>query len=295
MNKFGLKYLGFGLGLRADHYDYILQNKPKIDWFEIITENYIDAHPGYWEYLYDLRKIYPLVMHGVSLSIAGVDEIDFDYLKKVKKLAEHIKAEWISDHLCYTGFGGHNTHDLLPIPYNKEVLNHTIERVKQVQDFLGRTILLENPSSYIEFNSSDIPEDEFLAELAVKANCGILLDVNNVYVSSFNHNFDPKKYIDTIPAEYIIQIHLAGHLNKGDVIIDTHDNYVIDEVLELYKYTITKKGLVSTMVEWDSNIPEFKILEQEINKARRHIEQGNCPGEISHCFITPRDFSLRSK
>lgn len=269
MNKFGYRDLGFGLGLRADHYEYILEHKPKIDWFEIITENYIETHKGYWEFLSEVRRTYPLVMHGVSLSIGGTDEINFDYLNKVKKLAEHISAEWISDHLCFTGAGGHNTHDLLPIPYNKKTLSHIIDRTKTVQDFLGRKILLENPSSYLEFNSSDIPEDEFLAELAVKADCGLLLDVNNIYVSSFNHNMLPKKYIDTIPAEHICQIHLAGHTNKGDIIIDTHDDHVVDDVWDLYKYTISKKGKISTMVEWDGNIPEFFVLEEEINKARK--------------------------
>ncbi len=272
MNKFGYKNLGFGLGLRADHYEHVLENKPAIDWFEIITENYIETHKGYWEFLSEIRKTYPLVMHGVSLSIGGTDEINFDYLKKVKALATHISAEWVSDHLCFTGAGGHNTHDLLPVPYNNEILHHIVERIKNVQDFLGRKILLENPSSYLEFNSSNMPEDEFMAELAVKADCGLLLDLNNIHVSSFNHNFSAEKYIDTIPAKHICQIHLAGHLNKGDIIIDTHDNHVIDEVWKLYKYTISTKGKISTMVEWDDKIPEFNILEAEINKAKKFCE-----------------------
>ncbi|MDX1949357.1 MAG: DUF692 domain-containing protein [Rickettsiales bacterium] len=269
MNKFGYKFLGFGLGLRASHYDYILQNKPKIDWFEIITENYIDSHSGYIEFLQDIRELYPLVMHGVSLSIGGFDKINFEYLKKVKNLAEKINPEWISDHLCYTGFNNINTHDLLPIPYNKQMLSHIAERIKIVQDYLERNIILENPSSYIEFENSTMSEHQFLAELAEKADCGLLLDVNNVFVSSFNHKFDAKKYIDFIPAERIVQIHLAGHTNKGDVIIDTHDNFVIDKVWDLYQYATHQKGRISTMIEWDNNIPLFEVLESELLKAKK--------------------------
>ncbi len=268
MNKFGYKNLGFGLGLRANHYDYILENKPKIDWFEIITENYIDSHAGYIEFLQDIRKSYPLVMHGVSLSIGGFDKIDFDYLKKVKNLSEKIKAEWISDHLCCTGFNKFNTHDLLPIPYNKQMLSHITKRIKIVQDYLGRNIILENPSSYIEFENSSMSEFQFLSELAEASDCGLLLDVNNIYVSSFNHNFNAKEYIDFIPSERIVQIHLAGHSKQGDIIIDTHDNFVINEVWDLYNYTISQKGKISTMLEWDNKIPEFAVLESEINKAR---------------------------
>ena len=271
MNKFGYKNLGYGLGLRAKHYDHILQNKPAIDWFEIITENYIDNHKGYWEFLTDLRQTYPIVMHGVSLSIGSTDSLNIDYLNKVKKLAEHIKAPWVSDHLCYTGIGGVNTHDLLPVPYTKEMLEHIVSRIKKVQDILGRNIVLENPSSYVEFEASQMPEWEFMSEMAVKADCGILLDVNNIYVSSFNHNFDAVKYIDSIPAEYIVQIHLAGHTNKGDIIIDTHSDHVIDEVWQLYKHTINSKGKITTMVEWDEQIPEFSVLENEINKARNFV------------------------
>ncbi len=268
MNKFGFPYLGYGLGLRSKHYDYILENKPAIDWFEIITENYIDNHKGYWEFLHDLRENYPIVMHGVSLSIGSTDELDLKYLAKVKRLAEYINAPWVSDHLCYTGIGGVNTHDLLPVPYTKECLNHIILRIKKVQDFLGRNIVLENPSSYVEFNESEMPEWEFMAEIAVKADCGILLDINNVYVSSFNHDFDAKKYIDHMPAKNIVQCHLAGHKNKGNIIIDTHSDHVIDEVWQLYKYAIATKGKISTMVEWDENIPDFPVLMGEVQKAK---------------------------
>jgi len=268
MNKFGHKNIGFGLGLRAEHYDLVLETRPKIGWFEIITENYIDNHKGYWEFLLDLRKDYPIALHGVSLSIGGTDELNFEYLAKVRKLAEYLNVEWVSDHLCYTGMHGINTHDLLPVPYTKEALAHIVERIKRVQDALGRNLVLENPSSYIEFEDSHMSEHEFMAEMAVKSDCGILLDVNNIYVSSFNHGFDAKEYIDTIPAEHIVQHHLAGHLHKGSVIIDTHNDHVVDEVWKLYEYTIKTKGFKPTMIEWDDNIPEFSVLLEEINKAK---------------------------
>ena len=271
MNKFNYKYLGYGLGLRSQHYEYIMQNKPAIDWFEIITENYIDNHQGYWEFLSDLSKTYPIVMHGVSLSIGSTDELNLQYLAKIKKLAEHINAPWISDHLCYTSMGGVNTHDLLPVPYTKPMLDHIVDRIKKVQDVLGRNIVLENPSSYVEFAESDMSEAQFMAEMATQANCGILLDVNNVFVSSFNHNFDAQKYIDTIPTEHVVQVHLAGHTNRGNIIIDTHSDHVIDKVWDLYKYTIASKGKITTMVEWDENVPDFTILEKEINKAKQFV------------------------
>jgi uncharacterized protein (UPF0276 family) len=262
-------FLGFGLGLRAIHYDAVLKNLPKnVDWFEIISENFIEAHKGYWEFLADLCKDYSIVMHGVSLSIGSTDTINLEYLKKLKKLAEFLQPPWISDHLCWTGINNKNTHDLLPLPYTEEALRHTTARVKQVQDILGRQIVLENPSTYLEFNSSTISEWEFLARLAEDADCGLLLDVNNVYVSSFNHGWDAKTYIDAIPAERIAQIHLAGHENRGTHIIDTHNNYVIDEVWKLYDYTIRSKGMINTMIEWDENIPEFSVLTAELDKAR---------------------------
>jgi uncharacterized protein (UPF0276 family) len=271
MNKFGYKNLGFGLGLRAKHYDHILENNPQIDWFEIITENYIDSHEGYWQFLSDIRQNYPIVMHGVSLSIGSYDDLNLEYLNKIKKLAQHINTPWVSDHLCYTGINGKNTHDLLPIPYTKEMLNHIVSRIKKVQDILGRNIVLENPSSYLEFAESEMSENEFMVQMAEKSDCGILLDVNNIYVSSFNHNFSAKDYIDSIPANRIVQIHLAGHTHKGDVIIDTHSDHVIDDVWDLYKYTIQTKGNISTMVEWDENIPEFNILQAEIEKAKAFV------------------------
>ena len=262
----------FGLGLRSPHRDYILEFKPDIGWFEVITENYFEAHGGYIEFLQDISKNYKLRTHGVSLSIGSTDPLNETYLKKLKLFAEKIKPETISDHLCYTGVNHKNTHDLLPIPYTKEALEHISNRVKKVQDYLGRRIALENPSSYVEFADHDFSEWEFISELAEKADCELLLDVNNIYVASFNHNYNPIKYIDAIASAKIAYIHLAGHTKYENHIIDTHSDHVIDEVWKLYEYTIKTKGLKPTMVEWDANIPEFGVLYSEVMKARKIVE-----------------------
>lgn len=268
MTKSSYPFLGFGLGLRAPHYEMVLEQKPDVGFFEIISENYMNAHRGYWDYLADLRAIYPMVMHGVSMSLGGIDPFNKDYFSKLKNLIDFLQPAWVSDHLCFTGLGGHNTHDLLPLPYTDEALAHLTTRIHEAQERLGRALVIENPSSYVEFKNSHIPEWEFIRELAERTGCGILLDVNNVYVSSFNHGYDPTVYIDAIPAHAIAQIHLAGHYNHGDYIIDTHDGHVIDAVWDLYTYTIARKGVPSTMVEWDDNIPEFDVLLKEIGRAR---------------------------
>lgn len=269
-NKFGYPYLGYGLGLRACHYDTILETRPKtVDWFEIISENFIEAHKGYWDFLTELRTDYPIVMHGVSMSIGSTDPLDIEYLNKLKKLADFLEAPWVSDHLCWTGINGKNSHDLLPMPYTEESLKHITSRIKQVQETLERNIILENPSTYLEFKDSNIPEWEFMAHLAKDADCGLLLDINNIYVSAFNHGYDAKEYIDAMPQNHIAQIHLAGHKNLGTHIIDTHDNHVIDEVWQLYSYAIEKCGRINTMVEWDDNIPAFETLSAELDKARK--------------------------
>lgn len=263
-------YLGFGLGLRAKHYDVILETRPKnVDWFEIISENFIEAHKGYWDFLADLRRDYPIIMHGVSLNIGSADPLNQAYLTKLKALANFLQPPWLSDHLCWTGVSGKNTHDLLPVPYTPQILKHVTERIKHVQDFLQRPFILENPSTYLEFTESIIPEWEFLAEICKNTGCGMLLDINNIYVNSFNHGYDAKKYIDAISAESIAQIHLAGHHNFGTHIVDTHDAHVKDDVWDLYAYAIKTKGKISTMIEWDDNIPEFDVLLAEIGKARQ--------------------------
>jgi uncharacterized protein len=268
-NKFGLPYLGYGLGLRSQHYDHIINNKPQIDWFEIISENYINSRGRPREKLDEIRSHYPIVMHGVSLSIGSTDALDLPYLKQLKQLAAEINPVWISDHLCWTGISGKNTHDLLPMPLTKESLQHLIPRIKQVQDFWGRPLLLENPSSYLTFRADSIPEYEFIAELAEKADCALLLDVNNIYVASYNQRINPHKYIDAIPQNRVVQIHLAGHTNVGTHIVDTHDSHVSEEVWHLYDHAISRFGSVSTMIEWDGNIPEFAVLEAELAKTKK--------------------------
>ena len=271
-NRWGYPDLGFGIGLRSVHYEHILENNPKIDWFEILSENYMDTGGRPLWILDRVAERYPVVLHGVSLSVGSVDPIDFDYLRKLKELAKRINARWVSDHLCWTGVSGMNTHDLLPMPYTDESLKHTIQRVKTIQDFLERPIGLENASTYLEFSASNWAESDFIARLAEEADCGILLDVNNVYVSSYNHGFDPKKYIDKIPADRVIQHHLAGHTNKGTHILDTHSDYVIDTVWELYRYTYRRLGPISTLLEWDASIPSFEIVHAEALKAKHYRE-----------------------
>lgn len=260
--------LGFGLGLRGKHHAQILAEKPAIDWFEIISENYMFTDGKIMRNLERIREHYPIAMHGVSMSIGTVDPLDSDYLKTLKKLIAWLEPAWVSDHLCWTGIAHKNTHDLLPVPYTEEALAHITARIEQVQDMLGRQLILENPSTYLEFKSSNIPEAEFLARMAEDADCGLLLDVNNVYVTCYNHGLDAKKYIDALPLHRVAQIHLSGHSNKGTHIIDTHDDHVIDEVWQLYRYVIHKAGLKNTMIEWDDNIPEFSVLSAELDKAR---------------------------
>jgi uncharacterized protein len=263
-----LPFLGYGLGLRHQHYQYILDNKPAVDWFEIITENYLvdGGRPLY--YLDKVRENYPLVMHGVSLSIGSCDPLNKDYLAKVKKLIQRINPLWLSDHLCWTGVNGVNTHDLLPLPYTEEALQHVVARVKQVQDCLGQQILLENVSSYITYTHSRMTEWEFLTAVVEQADCLLLLDINNIFVSAFNHNFNPQEYLNGVPAKRVQQFHLAGHENCGTHIIDTHDHPVIDDVWQLYAEAVKRFGRVSTMIERDDHIPEFPELFAELTQAK---------------------------
>ncbi len=264
-----LPYLGFGLGLRTEHYHAILESKPKVDWFEALSENYLIAGGKPLQFLDRIRENYPVVLHGVSLSIGATGEIDKNYLRDLKQLADRVQPAWISDHLCWTGVHGQNMHDLLPLPYTEETAKHVAERVKIVQDYLGRQILLENVSSYASYVDSSMTEWEFISQIAEAADCLLLLDVNNIYVSSFNHQFDAKAFIDGVPANRIQQIHLAGHHNHGDYIIDTHDAPVIDPVWDLYEYAISKFGAISTMIERDDNIPPLAELVQELEIARK--------------------------
>jgi len=261
--------LGFGLGLRTEHYETILADKPPVDWFEVITENYLVPGGKPLYYLDRIRADYPMVMHGVSLSIGGTDALNFDYLRQVKTLAERIEAAWISDHLCWTGVNGVNLHDLLPLPYTEEAVQHVVNRVKTVQDFLGRKILLENASSYITYSHSEMSEWEFLGAVVERADCLILLDINNIYVSAHNHGFDPLVYLDNVPTNRVQQFHIAGHLNLNNIIIDSHGDSVIDPVWALYEAALRRYGPVSTMIERDDNIPPFGELLAELEMARQ--------------------------
>ncbi len=263
-----LPQLGFGLGLRTQHYNQILESKPNVDWFEVISENYMVPGGKPLHFLDRIRADYPVVMHGVSLSIGSTTPVDLDYLHDLRVLAERIEPAWISDHLCWTGVHGQNMHDLLPLPYTEETAKHVAERVGIVQDFLGRHILLENVSSYASYVDSTMSEWEFISLICEKADCLLLLDVNNIYVSSYNHQFDAKVFIDGIPTNRVQQIHLAGHHNHGDYIIDTHDAPIIDPVWDLYAYTLSRFGQVATMIERDDNIPELEELVQELQIAR---------------------------
>ena len=261
-------YLGFGLGLRTEHYNDILETKPNVDWFEALSENYMIPGGKPLDYLDKIRANYPVVMHGVSLSIGSTTDLDKEYLRELKKLADRIQPAWISDHLCWTGVHGQNIHDLLPLPYTMETAKHVAERVKIVQDYLGRQILLENVSSYASYVDSSMTEWAFISEIAERADCLLLLDVNNIYVSSYNHQFDAKTFIDGVPAKRVQQIHLAGHQNNGDYIIDTHDAPVIDPVWDLYEYAIARFGQISTMIERDDKMPALEVLVDELQVAR---------------------------
>ncbi len=263
-------FLGFGLGLRAEHYADILERKPdNVDWFEILSENYMidGGKPLY--YLDAIRRDYPMVMHGVSLSLGSTDELDYDYLDRLKALIERVEPHWFSDHLCWTGVDHKNMHDLLPLPYTEESINHVADRISRVQDYVGRQMLIENLSSYITYCEDAMPEWEFLSAIAERADCFLLLDVNNIYVSSHNHRYDPLAYVEGVDPARVWQHHLAGHSNEGNLIIDTHDQDVIDPVWALYEEVARRLGPVSTMIERDGNIPELDAVLAELDHARR--------------------------
>ena len=267
-NRFKLPDLGIGIGLRTVHFGEILGRAPAVDWFEVLSENFMRTGGRPMWVLDQVAERYPVALHGVSLGIGNTDPIDRDYLRELAALARRTRARWVSDHLCWTGVMGRNTHDLLPMPYTEAALRHVVARVKQVSDALERPLVLENPSSYVEFAASSMTEWEFLARLAEAADCGLLLDVNNVYVSSFNHGFDPRVYIDAIPADRVVQYHLAGHTHKGTHIIDTHSDHARPEVWELYRQAYARTGATATLYEWDEDIPELAVVIAEAEKAR---------------------------
>ncbi len=259
---------GFGLGLRPDHYSDFRTGRPKVDWLEIISENYLVPGGKPLEHLDAIRRDYPMVMHGVSLSIGSTDPLNTNYLADLKALIARVQPGWVSDHICWTGVDHTNLHDLLPMPCTEEALDHMVARVRQVQDFLGQRIALENASTYVAFNNDAMQEWEFVAELARRADCWLLLDVNNIYVSAVNHGFDGRRYIDALPAERIRQIHLAGHENHDDYLIDTHDHPICPAVYDLYGYAIKRLGWIPTMIERDDNIPPLAELLSELEQVK---------------------------
>jgi uncharacterized protein (UPF0276 family) len=299
-SRLGLPNLGDGVGLRDVHFPHLLQTDPErwgVDWFEIISENFIDNH-GYAAHVLDRVVAHrPVVMHGVSLSIGSTDPLDQVYLRKLRELAERVRPAWISDHLCWTGVNGVSSHDLLPMPLTRESLAHVAGRVRTVQDVLGRPLVLENPSTYLEFRASDIPEWEFLGQLAEATGCGLLLDVNNVYVSAINHGFDMSTYIEALPAEHIVQVHLAGCTDCGTHMIDTHNQPVPDRVWPLYVRVQQMTGGVATLLEWDADIPPYAELLAQLAKAKS-AREGRLPqaapprAAAGETLSNPIDFQL---
>lgn len=261
-------FLGFGVGLRRPHYSHILEKHPAIDWFEVISENFMVAGGRPLEVLDAVRAQYPVVLHGVSMSIGSADPLDRKYLRGLRALARRAAPVWISDHLCWSGVGGKSVHDLLPLPHNEETVRHTAARIRRVQDILERHILIENVSSYLTFRTSTMTEWEFVRAVAEEADCGILLDINNIFVNAFNHRFSAEEYIDEIPPERVVQFHLAGHSDHGAYLLDTHDHPVRDDVWALYARAVRRFGAVSTLIEWDDNIPPFAVLAAAAGRAR---------------------------
>jgi len=268
-NNRDIPNLGIGLGLRIAHYDAIFRDWPPVDWFEIISENFMVDGGKPLENLEKILDRYPVVMHGVSLAIGSPDPIDYDYLKQLKKLARKTKTPWISDHLCWGKLAGAHYHDLLPLPYTKEVASYVAERARIIQDYLELPFALENLSSYVSYTRDELTEWEFYSEVVEKGDIYMMLDVNNIYVSSRNHQFDPKDYYKNLPLERVLQIHLAGHTDKGTYLLDTHDDYVCDEVWEIYADVYPRTGGVSTLLEWDDNFIGFEETWQEALKAKK--------------------------
>jgi len=272
MNRSDFASLGFGVGLRRPHYLQVLDDHPRMDWFEVTSENFMVEGGRPIEIIDGVRSQYPIVMHGVSLSIGSTDPLNFAYLRQLATLARRFEPAWVSDHLCWTSVGGRNLHDLLPLPYLEETVRHVAQRIKRVQDILDRTILIENISSYLEFSSSRLSEWEFLSAVAEEADCGILLDINNIFVNAINHRFDPVRYIDSVPTERVIQFHLAGHSDYGTYLLDTHDQPIRPEVWALYEHAVRRFGRVATLIEWDDNIPDFEVLAASSDEACRRCE-----------------------
>jgi uncharacterized protein (UPF0276 family) len=294
------EHLGLGVGLRNAHFDHILTERPRVDWFEAISENFMDSGGRPRAVLRRIAEHYPVVLHGVSLSIGSTDPLDEQYLKRLRALADECDARWVSDHLCWTGVLGTNSHDLLPLPLNEAVLAHVAARVHHVQEVLGRPLVLENPSTYLRFRDSTVSEPDFLRALCDATGCRLLLDVNNVYVSSYNTGSDPQAYLDAYPFEHVVQMHLAGHTHCGTHIVDTHDAPVSDAVWALFRTAWQRSGGVATLLEWDGNVPAFEHAHAEVLRARDYMQAlastapiANAPAIASadnEALSTPLDF-----
>ena len=262
-----------GVGLRPTHYASILERRPDVGWFEAITENYMDSGGRPIDVLEKIRAQYPVALHGVSLSIGSSDPLDPEYLSRWKRLIDRIDPFIVSDHLCWTSTGGHQAHDLLPMPYTEAALSHVVDRVQAVQETLGRPLHLENVSSYVSYRHSEMPEWEFLAQIAARSGCKILLDLNNIHVSAFNHGFDPLAYLEGIPAGTVGQFHLAGYTDMGEFYFDTHSAPVVPAVWDLYARAVAKYGKIPTLIEWDEEIPSLDRLLAESRIAHERMEK----------------------
>jgi uncharacterized protein (UPF0276 family) len=269
--RLGLPDLGIGVGLRTPHYREILDGAPQLGFFEIISDNFMESSGRPLEFLDRIAARHPIVMHGVSLSIGSTAPLDRAYVRGLKRLRERVHARWISDHLCWTGIAGRNTHDLLPLPYTAGSLSHVCERVRRVQDLLEAPLILENPSTYVGFAESTMSEWEFLSALCQRTGCGLLLDVNNIHVSARNHGFAAADYLAGIPWERVVQFHVAGHSDEGTHIVDTHDGPVIDPVWQLLAQAWPRAGGASVLLEWDARIPSFAEVEGEALRAREWL------------------------
>jgi uncharacterized protein (UPF0276 family) len=276
--RFGLPNLGVGVGLRTAHYTHILEQSPEVAWFEVLSDNYLHTRGRPLEILDRIAERYPVALHGVSLNLGAVEPLDREYIRELKALRDRVGARWVSDHVCFTGVAGRNTHDLLPLPLTEDALRHVAERARAVSELLGARLVLENPSTYVEFSGATLREWEFMAALAEEADIGLLLDVNNVLVSAKNHGFEPETYLAAIPMERVVQIHVAGHTDHGTHAIDTHIGPVPDAVWQLYARARELGADASVLLEWDADIPPFDVVHADARRAERALAVGKAAG-----------------
>ncbi len=264
---------GAGIGLRTQHYQTILESRPDVPWFEVLTDNYMGAGGLPLYHLEQVRDIYPISFHGVGLSLGSADPVNLKYLTKLKQLIERYQPEHVSDHLAWVSLNNHYAHELLPFPYTQEALSLISEKINTVQDYLGRALIVENPSTYLDFNYSEMPEWQFIQEIVNKTGCDLLMDINNIYVSAMNHNFNPLEYIANIPCQHVKEIHLAGYEDKGTHLYDTHGYRIHKEVWSLYEKALTYFKATPTLIEWDTDIPDFSVLLEEADKAQLYLNK----------------------